>query len=356
MMIAFVDLKRQYESIKTEIDDAIQRVLDSQYFILGEEVEKFEEEFAKYLGIKRVVGLASGSDALILAVEALRLKGEVISVANTFISTVDSITHNGLRPVLVDIEKESYNIDPSRIRITSKTSAILPVHLYGQLCDIKSVLERAGDLPVIEDACQAHGAELNGKKAGTFGKISCFSFYPAKNLGAYGDAGAIATDDEELAQRISLMRNYGSSKKYHHDFVAYNKRMDSIQAAVLRVKLKYLDRWNEQRRKAARLYNQLLKGVVDTPKEVYGRHVYHLYVIRTDRRDELLEHLKSRDIYCQIHYPIPIHMTGAYKSAKLGKFPVTEEYVKRIISLPIFPGITDDEVRSVSEEIIEFLS
>lgn len=355
-MIPFVDLKKQYLSIKSEIDEAIQRVVDSQYFILGEEVSKFEEEFAKYLGAKRVVALGSGSDALILATKALELKGEVISVSNTFISTIDSITHAGLKPVLADIEKDSYNIDPSKIEITPKTSAILPVHLYGQLCDIKSVMEKAGDIPVIEDACQAHGAELNGKRAGTFGRISCFSFYPAKNLGAYGDAGAIATNDEELADKISLMRNYGSSKKYHHDFIAYNKRIDSIQAAILRTKLKYLDKWNDQRIRAARLYTSLLKDVVETPKEVYGKHVYHLYVVRTDKRDELINHLKSEDIHCQIHYPIPIHMTGAYKPMNLGEFPITEEYAKQIVSLPIYPGITDDQVKFVSEKTKEFLS
>jgi dTDP-4-amino-4,6-dideoxygalactose transaminase len=356
MEIQFVDLKRQYASIKGEIDEAIQRVVDSQYFILGEEVAKFEEEFARYLGTKRVVAVGSGSDALLVAIEALNLKGEVISVANTFISSIDCITHNRLKPVLVDVEEDSYNIDPEKIKITPKTSAILPVHLYGQFCDIKSVMDAAGELPVIEDACQAHGAEINGKKAGTFGRISCFSFYPGKNLGAYGDAGAIATDDEKLADRISFMRNYGSSKKYHHDFIAYNKRMDAIQAAVLRVKLKYLDKWNEQRRSAAKLYTKLLDGIVHTPKEVYGKHVYHLYVIRTDKRDELQEYLSSKGIHCQIHYPIPVHMTDAYKPMNLGKFPITERNAKQILSLPMFPGITDDEIRYISEEIKNFVS
>lgn len=355
-MIQFVDLKRQYMSIKPEIDEAIQKVVDSQYFILGEEVSKFEEEFARYLGAKRVVATASGSDALIIALEVLGLKGEVISVANTFISTVDSIVHNGLKPVLVDIEEDSYNINPSEINITKNTSAILPVHLYGQLCDMKKLLEKAGDIPIVEDACQAHGAEINGKKAGTFGTLSCFSFYPGKNLGAYGDAGAIATDDEELADKLVMMRNYGQEKKYHHNFIAYNKRMDSIQAAVLRVKLKHLNKWNEQRRSAARRYTKLLKDIVHTPKEVYGKHVYHLYVIRTDRRDGLQKHLESKGIRAQIHYPIPVHMTNAYKKAKLGKFPVTEKYSDQILSLPMFPGITDNEVRIISDEIKDFLA
>lgn len=363
MKIQFVDLKREYQEIKEEINQAIQRVLESRWFILGKELEAFEKEFAEYIGVKHVIGVNSGSDALYLAVKALGIgKGdEVITVSHTFISTVDAITRNGAKPVFVDIDPETYTMDVSQIekKITERTKAIIPVHLYGHPADMDQIMEIAEkyDLYVIEDASQAHGAEYKGKKVGNIGHIGCFSFYPTKNLGAYGDAGAIVTNDDELAEKLRMLRNYGSPKKYYHEFIGVNSRLDEIQAAVLRVKLKYLNEWNEKRRKIAKLYNELLEDsdVIMPIEKEWAKHVYHLYVIRHGERDKLQQHLLKNGIKTQIHYPVPVHMQEAYLNLGINaKLPVTERVSKEILSLPMYPWLKNEEIEYISEIIRKF--
>ena len=358
MEIPFVDLKRQYDLIKEEINIKINEVLQNTHFILGENVEIFEKEFANYCGVKYCVGVASGSDALTLCLKALGIGegDEVITVPNTFIATVDAISRNGAKPVFVDIDTETYNMDVTKIEeeITDKTKAIIPVHLYGQPADMDAIIKIAKkyDLKIIEDACQAHGAEYKGKRVGSLGDAGCFSFYPAKNLGAYGDGGMVVTNNEELAEKIRMLRNYGQSKKYYHDFMGYNSRLDEIQAAVLRVKLRYLDEWNDKRREHAKLYDELLENAsgIETPTEKdYVKHVYHLYVMRCKNRDDLQHYLSSKGISTGIHYPIPVHLQMAYKHLeyKQGDFPITEKYSKEILSLPMFPELTDEEIEAV---------
>lgn len=363
--IPLVDLVRQYHSIKKEVDEAISKVLDSGSFILGENVEIFEREFARYCGVNYGVGVASGSDALILPIKALGISegDEVITVANTFVSTVDAILHCRAKPVLVDIDQETYTMDPSKVKeaITEKTKAIIPVHLYGHPADMDPLIEIAEKygLYVVEDACQAHGAEYKGRRVGSFGDLACFSFYPSKNLGAFGDGGIIVTDNEEIASKVKMLRNYGQKKKYHHVFVGYNSRLDDLQAAILRVKLKYLDRWNEMRRKNARQYDELLKEVVGvktpTEREVC-KHVYYIYVIRCKDRDKLRIWLDSKGISTGIHYPIPIHLQEAYRNIihVKGKLKITEKYANEILSLPMFPELREDEINYISKSIMEF--
>jgi dTDP-4-amino-4,6-dideoxygalactose transaminase len=361
MMINIVDLHKEYAEISQEINRTFQRVVKSGWFILGEEVERFEEEFSKYIGTKYAIGVNSGSDALLLALQALGIgKGdEVITVSHTFISTADAIVRNGAKPVFVDIDPDTYCIDVTKIeeRITKRTKAIIPVHLYGHPADMQPIVEiaRKYKLSVIEDACQAHGAEYKGKRAGSIGDIGCFSFYPIKNLGAYGDGGMAVTDNQELATRLGMLRNYGQSKKYYHDFIGVNSRLDELQAAILRVKLRHLDEWNEKRRKAARLYDKLLKDaglIVPTEKE-YAKHVYHLYVIRCSEREKLRQHLLENDIQTQIHYPIPVHKQKAYLSlAANTNLPVTEKICQEIISLPMHPFLRDEEIYAVAECVI----
>jgi len=361
-----VDLKRQYEFVKEEIADKIEKVLRSTQYILGEEVEKFEKEFANYCGAKYAIGVASGSDALALSLKALGVAKEddVITVPNTFTATVDAISGNNAKPVFVDIDPETYNIDITRIeeKVTDKTKAIIPVHLYGQPADMDPILKlaREHNLKIIEDACQAHGAEYKGKKVGSLGDAGCFSFYPAKNLGAYGDGGMVVTNNEEIAERIRMLRNYGQSKKYYHDFIGYNSRLDEIQAAVLRVKLKYLNEWNNKRREKAKLYNELLENVsgIETPIEKdYAKHAYHLYVIRCRDRNELQHYLSSKDVSTGIHYPIPVHLQRAYKHLgyKKGDFLITEKYVNEILSLPMFPELSEKEIKYIYMNIKIFL-
>jgi len=356
-MIPFVDLKREYREIKGEINQAIRRVLEKGWFILGEELKTFEQEFAKYLGIKYAIGVNSGSDALYLAVKALGIgKGdEVITVSHTFISTVDAIIRNCAKPVFVDIDPETYTMDVNQIEkvITEKTKAIIPVHLYGHPADMDPIMEIAEKygLYVIEDACQAHGAEYRGKKVGSIGHVACFSFYPTKNLGAYGDAGMIVTNDEELAEKLRMLRNYGSSKKYFHEFIGVNSRLNEIQSAILRVKLKYLDEWNERRRKIAKLYNELLEDsdVITPIEKEWARHVYHLYVIRYKNRNKLQQHILRNGIQTQIHYPIPVHLQKAYIDLGIKvKLPITEKISQEILSLPIFPYLNRTEIEKIA--------
>jgi len=364
--VPFVDLRRQYQTIRDEMNAQIQKVLEGGQFILGGNVRLFEEEFASYCGAKYAVGVASGSDALVLALNAtVKTEGKAITVPNTFISTVDAVVENGLEPVLVEIDPETYNLNVRRVRekLTKATKAILPVHMYGQLAEMDSILELAREygLVVVEDACQAHGAEYKGRKAGGLGHVGCFSFYPTKNLGAYGDGGMVVTNDKEIAERIRMLRNYGQKEKYLHIDRGYNSRLDEIQAAVLRVKLRYLDEWNQRRRNIARLYEELLNGVKEltTPSETdSAKHVYHLYVVRCQDRDRLQRWLASKGISTGLHYPIPIHLTEAYKylGYSRGSFPITERYADEILSLPMFPELTDEEVEYVGDSIKEFYS
>jgi len=363
-MIPFIDLKREYAEICEELTQAVQRVLKSGWFILGEEVKKFEEEFSKYNGTKYGIGVNSGSDALFLALKALGIgKGdEVITVSHTFISTVDAIARNGAKPVFIDIDPDTYCIDVAKIeeRITNKTRAILPVHLYGHPADIEPIMEIAKkyNLFVIEDACQAHGAEYKGKKVGSIGDIGCFSFYPIKNLGAYGDGGMVVTNNEELAEKLRMLRNYGRPKKYYHDFVGVNSRLDEIQAAILCVKLKYLDEWNKKRRRVAKLYREFLgnSNVFVPVEKEYAKHVYHLYVIRSEKRNALREHLQKEGVQTQIHYPIPIHKQKAYSNLGIVHFPITEKICDEILSLPMHPFLREDEISTIAEDIKNAIS
>jgi len=342
---------------------SLQRVLDKQWFVSGEEVRNFEEEFAQYIGTKYATAVNSGSDALLLGARALGIgqSDEVITVSHTFVSTVDAILRVGGKPVFVDIDPATYTLDASELesRVTERTRAILPVHLCGHPAEMDTILEVAQkhDLKVMEDACQAHGALYKQKKAGNLADLACFSFYPSKNIGAYGDAGMVVTSEEELAEKVRMLRNYGQREKYHSEVLGMNSRMDEIQAAVLRVKLRYLDRWNEKRRLAARIYNELLShlGVLTPIERDYARHVYHLYVVRTQERKGLQCHLSARGIQSQVHYPIPVHQQRAYLHIAEGvSLPVTERICKEVLSLPMHPWLTENEIASIADAIREF--
>ncbi len=365
MNIRFLDLGRIHEPLKEEIFKEITEVIDTNSYILGNKVDEFESNFAKFHDMNYGVGVDSGTSALELSLKALGIGegDEVITVANTFIATASAIAFAGATPILVDCD-ENYNINTKLIEeaITPKTKAIIPVHLYGQPADMKEIQEIATkyNLKIIEDACQAHGADYNGKKVGNFGELACFSFYPGKNLGAMGDGGMVLTNNKELADKLKMLRNYGQSKKYYHDFLGYNKRLDSIQAAVLNIKLKHLEEWNTQRREIAKKYKNLLKGTpVVLPNEKSDRkHVYHLFVIRVPEREKFMDFMKNNGIDTGIHYPIPIHLQKAYSylSHKEGDFPRTEEFSKHIVSLPMFPGMSDAEIEYVCSKINEFYS
>ncbi len=353
MKVNFVDLKAQYDTIRDEVDTAIQGVLDSCAFINS---RSFEANFAAYIGAAHCVGVGSGTDALTLSMKGLGLGpgDEVITAANTFIATAEGISLAGATPVFVDCDPETYLIDPGKIEaaITEKTRAIAPVHLYGQPADMDPIMEiaRKHDLLVIEDCAQAHGATYKGRKVGTFGHAACFSFYPGKNLGAYGDAGAVCTNDEELAGKIRMYGDHGSAVKYRHDFVGTNSRMDGIQGAVLSVKLRHLDAWSKRRNEVAARYTEGLQDVCVTPRTAVDRyHVWHLYVIQVGNRDELMKHLTDNDIACGIHYPVALPVTPAY--AHLGytaeHFPVACAGADRIVSLPMHADLTDEDVELV---------
>jgi dTDP-4-amino-4,6-dideoxygalactose transaminase len=339
MHVPFVDLQAQYATLVNDIQAAITAVLERGDFILGQEVGLFEQEFAAYCEARHAVAVSSGTAALELTLRALGigLGHEVITAANTFIATTLAISYTGARPVLVDVDPQTYNIDVRQIEqvLTARSRAIMPVHLYGQPADMDPILEIAKrhGLAVIEDACQAHGAQYKGKRVGAIGRAGAFSFYPSKNLGAYGDAGLMVTDDEWLAGEVRVLRNYGQRQKYHHLIRGYNQRMDTLQAAVLRVKLGYLDAWLRARREHAQRYSQRLAAApVITPGEPdFARSVYHLYVIRVERRDELAAWLRKRGIETGIHYPIPIHLQPAHGDLDYGKgsFPVSESMPTR---------------------------
>ncbi|MBV9209884.1 MAG: DegT/DnrJ/EryC1/StrS family aminotransferase [Acidobacteria bacterium] len=360
-MIPFVDLKAQYLSIQAEVDAAIQRVLDNTSFILGREVEAFEAAFAEYVGAKFCVGVSNGTAAVQLAVTACGLSAgdEVIVPANTFFATAEGVSTAGCTPVFVDADAVSYNLDVGKIEaaITERTRAIMPVHLYGQAADLDPIFELAAkhNLVVIEDAAQAHGSEYKGKRVGALGRAGCFSFYPGKNLGAYGEGGAVVTNDEEVARHLRLLRDHGSERKYHHEIIGYNFRLEGLQGAVLSVKLKHLDGWNQLRREHAAAYNRLLKeSRLILPREMeYARHVYHLYVVQTAERDGLQKSLHDAGVQTGIHYPIPIHLQPAYAflGHKRGDFPEAERQARQVLSLPMFAELTDEQIERVAQVV-----
>lgn len=366
MKIPFVDLQAQYRSIKDEVDTAVLGVMSRGDFILGRAVTEFEEAFAEYCEAEYAVGVDSGYSALELALLAYDIGpgDEVITAANTFIATTLAISNGGAKPVLVDIDPDTYNIDPEQIEaaITPATRAIMPVHLYGQPADMDPIMEiaRRHNLLVIEDAAQAAGACYKRRRIGGIGHAAGFSFYPGKNLGAYGDAGAVVTNDPAVADKVRLLRNIGQRVKYHHDVKGFNHRLDTMQAAVLQVKLPYLDGWNEQRRRAAATYERLLSGLpIVTPMVLDEvEHIYHLYVVRLENREDLQEALQDAGIATGLHYPLPIHLQPAYQELgyKRGDFPVTEAYAETILSLPIFPELDDKKVAYIVDMIHGFFA
>jgi dTDP-4-amino-4,6-dideoxygalactose transaminase len=357
-MIPFLDLKAQYKSIKPEIDKAVIGVLESTQFVLGENVAAFEREFAAYCGAKHAIAVNSGTSALHLALLAAGVGpgDEVVTIPFTFVATVSAICYTGATPVFVDIEPRSFTMDPSKLEkaITPRTKAILPVHLYGQMADMTAILEVANrhGIPVIEDACQAHGAEYDGKRAGSLGVSGCFSFYPGKNLGAYGEGGAVVTSDDTHAKKMRMLRDWGQEKRYHHVLKGFNYRMEGIQGAILSVKLRYLEAWTESRRARARDYDALLQGSdsVKAPQQLSGRrHVYHIYAVRSADRDGLQQLLQAKGVQTGLHYPIPVHLQEAHADLgyKLGDFPESEAAANEVLSLPIFPEMTSSQVEEV---------
>lgn len=364
--ISVFNPQREFQEIKEEVNRAISNVFRSGLFILGEELNLFEREFATFCQAKHAVGVASGTDALHLALWAANIGpgDEVITVAHTFIANALAISFVGAKPVFVDIDPATYNIDPQKIeeKITKKTKAILPIHLYGNPADLASIMKIAKkhNLLVIEDACQTHGSQYQGKRIGSIGDLTCFSFYPTKNLGAYGDGGAVTTKENNLAKRLRLLRNYGSTEKYHHLIKGTNSRLDEMQAAILRVKLHYLNEWNRRRRENAAYYVKLFKNLegIVLPKETTdGYHVYHQYVIRVKNRDRLQEYLGSQGIISLIHYPIPIHLQPAYRELgyKIGDLPNTETVAREVLSIPMFPLLEKSEMEYVVSCIKDFL-
>lgn len=365
MKIPFVDLQAQYQSIREEADAAIHRVLDRSDYVLGQAVSDFETSFARYCETAFAVGVDSGYSALELILRAMGIGpgDEVITVANTFVATVLAVINCGAKPVLVDIDPNTYNIDPTKIEaaITPATRVLLPVHLYGQTADMDPILAlaRKYNLRVVEDACQAHGARYKGRRAGSLGDAAAFSFYPAKNLGAYGDGGAVTTDDPEIAHKVRMLRNLGMQVKYHHEMKGFNNRLDTVHAAVLKVKLPHLDGWNEGRRQSAADYEELLRDFpVVTPVVQNGcEHVYHLYVLRTPNRDALQRYLNEQGIATGLHYPIPIHLQEAFTDLGYGPgdFPITEQYAEEILSLPMYPELTRMQAQAVAAAIGDFM-
>jgi dTDP-4-amino-4,6-dideoxygalactose transaminase len=360
-MVRFVDLNAQYQTIKSEIDEAVARVLTSSQFVLGSEVAAFEEEFAAYCKTRYGIGVNSGTSALHLALLACGVGpgDEVVTTPFTFVATVAAIVYTGARPVFVDIDPASFTIDTNQIEgaIGKRTKAILPVHLYGQMADMDSILNIAKrhKLMVIEDAAQAHGAKYKGRRAGSLGDLGCFSFYPGKNLGAYGEGGMVVTNNPEFNRTIRMLRDWGQDKKYCHVLKGYNYRMEGIQGSILRVKLRHLERWTEARRSHAVTYNRLLAGLnVKTPVEMTDRcHVYHVYALRCTKRDALQEGLASRKIQTGIHYPFPVHLLEAYSDLgyKAGDFPHSECAGNEELSLPMYPELTEAQMKEVSEAI-----
>jgi dTDP-4-amino-4,6-dideoxygalactose transaminase len=363
MKVPFLDLKSQYLSIKDEIQAALNAVLDNTAFAGGPFVAQFEKEFAEFCKVDHAIGVGSGTDALWLALLSLGVGpgDEVITVPDTFIATAEAITYCGATPVFVDVDESTYNMNATLLEkaITSKTKAMIPVHLFGQAADMDPILEIAKkhSVFVVEDACQAHGAAYKGRRAGSIGDAGCFSFYPGKNLGAYGEAGAVVTNSAELANKIRMLRDHGQTKKYFHGVAGWNARMDGFQGAVLSVKLKYLDSWNESRRKNVARYREILgretNGVVLPFEADYAKHVYHIYAIRVKDRDAFMDALGKKEIATNIHYPVPLHLTGAYASLgyKAGDFPVAEKCAAEFVSLPMFPELTEEQIHYVANAV-----
>jgi len=367
MKVPFLDLKLQYESIRDEIHDAIDKVIDKTAFAGGPFVAQFEEEFARFCTCNHAVGVGSGTEAIWLPLVALGIGSgdEVITVPTTFIATAEAISYCGATPVFVDVKADTYNMNPELLEaaITPKTKAIIPVHLFGQMADMDPIMEiaRKHNLFVIEDACQAHGSNYKGETAGSIGDAGAFSFYPGKNLGAYGEAGAIVTNNEELASKIRMLRDHGQSEKYYHGMIGWNARMDGIQGAILSVKLKHLESWNDARRKNAHLYSELLShsnGLITPYESENGRHVYHIYAVRTKDRDTFINKLAEKEIYCGIHYPVPLHLQDAYTTLGVGKgsFPVSEQCTGEFVSLPMFPELTEAQIEYVAETFNDLLN
>lgn len=367
MRVPFLDLKAHHNPLKEEIQAAISEVIDSSAFAGGPFVARFEEDFAAYCRTHFAVGVGNGTEAIWLALLAFGIGpgDEVITVPSTFMATAEAISFTGAKPVFADIDERTYTLGPDCLEraISPRTKAVIPVHLFGQMTDMDPIMEIAHrrGLHVIEDACQAHGAEYKGRRAGSIGHVGCFSFYPGKNLGAFGEAGAVVTNDQSLQEKIRSLRDHGQGRKYHHSYIGWNARMDGIQAAVLRVKLRGLDRGNAARRAHARLYREHLGSRDDLviPHEAdYGSHVYHVYAVRVKERDQLLRALADRGISCGIHYPIPVHLQEAYRSLGFGRgsFPVAERCAEEFLSLPMFPELTTEQIETVAREIKTQLS
>ncbi len=362
MKVPFVDLKAQYESIRQEIGEAIQQVLDSTAFSGGPFVEKFEEEFARFCCSRYAIGVGNGTDALGMILRAVGVGegDEIVTVPNSFIATVEAVSAVGATPVFVDVDPQTWTMDPAKLEaaITPRTRAILPVHLFGQTADLEPILRlaQARGVPVIEDACQAHGAEYRGRKAGSIGLAGAFSFYPGKNLGAYGEGGAVVTDDPQLAERIRMLRDHGQERKYHHRLIGWNARLDGMQAAILSVKLRHLPEWNRQRRENAECYWQRLHtiaGVVPPKEAEPHRHVYHVYAVEVPGRDAVLARLKERGIACGVHYPVPIHLQAAYSflGYAAGSFPAAERGARGLLSLPMYAELSAEQIDFVAAEL-----
>lgn len=366
MPIPLLDLKAQYLTIKEEIDQAVLKVLDSAKYILGPEMKALEQEIADYCGVAHGVAVANGTDALMLVLRAMGVGpgDEVITTPFTFFASAETVAQVGATPVFVDIDPVTLNMDLDKLeaKITPKTKAIIPVHIFGQMLDVERVMEIASrhDLKVIEDCAQAIGAEYQGKRAGSIGHAGTFSFFPTKNLGAYGDAGMVVTNDEHLAAHIRMLRFHGCKTKYYHEEIGYNSRLDEIQAAILRVKLRYLDQWNEARREKASFYNTLLSELpVTVPgADPLAKHVYHLYVLRTQKRQEVMDRLTQVGIASAIYYPVPLHLQKAFRDLgyKQGDFPVAEQACLEALAIPCYPELTDEQQKEIVSVMAEALS
>ena len=367
MKVQFIDFSQQYHEIKDEIDKGLKEVFRKADFVLGEEAESFEKEFAQYCEVKYGVGVNSGTDALYLAVSALDIDvgDEVILPAFTFIATALCISYAGARPVFVDIEEDTYNLDPKKLEkaITKKTKAVIPVHIYGQAANMSEIqgIAKKHNLKIIEDAAQAHGAAYKGEKIGSLGDVACFSFYPTKGLGAFGDAGMIVTNDKNVYEKSLMLRDYGRVSRYSHKIKGYNSRLDTIQAVVLSSKLRRLDQWNKMRAQSAAYYGKLLGGIkgIKTPVIKDDRtHVFQTFAIRAKNREKLMEYLKQKNISSLIHYPIPLHLQEAYEELnhKKGDFPVSEAVADDILSLPMYPHMKKEEIEYVCSALKEFYS
>lgn len=366
MKTPFSDLRKQYESIRPEIDAAMREVIDCCAFSGGEFVERFEADFASYCQCRQAVAVGSGTEALWLCLRSLDVGpgDEVITVTNSFIATAEAITMTGAVPVFVDIDPDTQTMDPARIEpaITRRTKAIIPVHLYGQTADMDPIVDiaRSYALHVIEDACQAHGAEYKGRRAGSLADAAAFSFYPGKNLGAYGEAGAATTNNPDLAATMRTLRDHGQRTKYHHDMVGWNCRMDGLQGAILSVKLRHLDEWTEARRRHAQTYRKLLSGLEDVvaPSEAaFARHVYHLFVVRVPDRDRVLQELAGAQVYCGVHYPVPIHLQAAYRNSPCvaRDCDTSVRSASQLLSLPMYAELTQAQIQHVAEELSRVL-